>query len=376
MIRAERILDFWKLIQGGEKMLIKICPLCDSEMKKAHYCDTCHSFVWKPQVLDVHYNTESRGKGEIDCAYGEVHDAHDHQMPDMKKWHKQFGMNENPQPRTTAAPKEKKKTPGVGKVIAIIIVVITLIDMLGSFIVGVIGSHVDEIPIEGIENVIELFDETDEVMDDETPDDLVEIESEIQDQIDQGNEEDTIGDMTFEVISDEELAAFADGCPEYAHFDRTVYDVRAEFDQWFQNYAQGQGIAAEDIHYNEYAYNYRYTLDGEEHIMLNTYLYADFEASVLRYIELNYDSASMKIHSLTLSDIPAEDAKAFVEFAVPVLTGETPEWQQEAFGILFNGEGYGYYEAEGVEIDCYELEEETEDGDPLYSVQIYPYPDD
>ena len=59
-------------------MIVRICPLCDSEMKKAHYCDTCHSFVWRPQMLDVHYNTQSRGLGEVDCSYGEEHDHYDH----------------------------------------------------------------------------------------------------------------------------------------------------------------------------------------------------------------------------------------------------------------------------------------------------------
>lgn len=59
-------------------MKVRICPLCDSEMKKAHYCDTCHSFVWRPDILDVHYNAQQRGLGEEDCSYGEIHDQRDH----------------------------------------------------------------------------------------------------------------------------------------------------------------------------------------------------------------------------------------------------------------------------------------------------------
>ena len=59
-------------------MKVRICPLCDSEMKKAHYCDTCHSFVWRPEILDVHYNAQQRGMGEEDCAYGAEHDKKDH----------------------------------------------------------------------------------------------------------------------------------------------------------------------------------------------------------------------------------------------------------------------------------------------------------
>ena len=59
-------------------MKVKICPLCDSDMKKAHYCDTCHSFIWRPEILDVHYNAQQRGMGEEDCAYGVSHDQKDH----------------------------------------------------------------------------------------------------------------------------------------------------------------------------------------------------------------------------------------------------------------------------------------------------------
>ena len=64
--------------KGGSKMKVRICPLCDSEMKKAHYCDTCKSFVWHPEILDVHYNAQQRGLGEEDCAYGAEHDRKDH----------------------------------------------------------------------------------------------------------------------------------------------------------------------------------------------------------------------------------------------------------------------------------------------------------
>lgn len=59
-------------------MKVKICPLCDSEMKKSHYCDTCKSFIWRPEILDVHYNAQQRGMGEEDCAYGAEHDQRDH----------------------------------------------------------------------------------------------------------------------------------------------------------------------------------------------------------------------------------------------------------------------------------------------------------
>ncbi len=60
-------------------MKVRLCPYCDSEMKKSHRCDVCNSFVWKPNVLDIHYNTEERGLGEVDCAYGSGHDDVHHE---------------------------------------------------------------------------------------------------------------------------------------------------------------------------------------------------------------------------------------------------------------------------------------------------------
>lgn len=31
-----------------------MCPYCDQRMKKKHRCSNCHSFVWKPVVIDSH----------------------------------------------------------------------------------------------------------------------------------------------------------------------------------------------------------------------------------------------------------------------------------------------------------------------------------
>lgn len=67
-------------------MKVRICPLCDSEMKKAHYCDACKSFIWRPEILDVHYNAEKRGLGEKDCAYGAEHDRSDHSEESYRKF--------------------------------------------------------------------------------------------------------------------------------------------------------------------------------------------------------------------------------------------------------------------------------------------------
>ncbi len=51
-------------------MRIRMCPYCDHEMTKRHHCDTCNSFVWKADMVDIHFNHDQR-RGDVDCAYPE-----------------------------------------------------------------------------------------------------------------------------------------------------------------------------------------------------------------------------------------------------------------------------------------------------------------
>lgn len=64
-------------------MKVRICPLCDQPMKKAHHCDTCDSFVWKPLYLDIHYNTDQM-QGP-DCSYHQQEHTCDYDKDDSVK---------------------------------------------------------------------------------------------------------------------------------------------------------------------------------------------------------------------------------------------------------------------------------------------------
>lgn len=55
-------------------MKTRICPLCDQPMKKAHRCDSCHSFIWKPMYIDIHYSTGSMSGP--DCSYDAMEHAY------------------------------------------------------------------------------------------------------------------------------------------------------------------------------------------------------------------------------------------------------------------------------------------------------------
>ncbi len=48
----------------------RICPICDQEMRSAHYCKNCRSWVKEPWVRDVgYYLNERHPAQEADCSY-------------------------------------------------------------------------------------------------------------------------------------------------------------------------------------------------------------------------------------------------------------------------------------------------------------------
>lgn len=76
-------------------MKVRVCPLCDQPMKKMHHCDNCNSFIWKPQYIDIHYNTDTvQGS---DCSFGaEPHDydyCEDGSVTMMPSRKRRTGMN-------------------------------------------------------------------------------------------------------------------------------------------------------------------------------------------------------------------------------------------------------------------------------------------
>lgn len=148
-------------------MKVKLCPLCDSEMKKAHYCDVCKSFIWRPEILDMHYNAQERGMGEEDCAYGEAHNENDH------------GTNLNNE-------KNKRKAGGwIGTILFAVIILNAIISSLGGELVHFFtelggGQKIEDVLDEvGIDEVLSAFDdrsETEEALLTGTEDDYSEAE--------------------------------------------------------------------------------------------------------------------------------------------------------------------------------------------------------
>ena len=55
-------------------MKTRLCPYCDSVMKKKHRCDMCNSFVLKANVIDVHFNASGSDDRLESCAYDMRHE--------------------------------------------------------------------------------------------------------------------------------------------------------------------------------------------------------------------------------------------------------------------------------------------------------------
>lgn len=341
-------------------MKVRICPLCDSEMKKAHYCDTCKSFIWQPEMLDVHYNAESRGRGEIDCAYGEDHDRYDHesyQPTAQKALHKRrdtagkgrtrkisdshqevFGSSTR---KNSETGKPKKKRGIISKIIAIII---------GFNVIGsLLGVVAEEIGTYGFENMVESVFERIGLENDRTPepglpgDDsgAVPIETEVPIETDEGDEDyEDYYDSSYKEITDAELVDYPDGCNGFSHFEVTGSEFLPFVEEWLtMHYGENSILDSyEDIS------NYRYVYDDDlEYVYLATSQVYDVPNDNYGYIEINYDSVTDQVHSVTASSLSLEETELFFKEAAALLTEDiTDDEIADSMEGLFESEVEDY----------------------------------
>lgn len=307
-------------------MKVKICPLCDSEMKKAHYCDTCHSFIWRPEILDVHYNAQQRGMGEEDCAYGVSHDQKDHRndiygrfsdalkKEDKKQKNrkkatsheevygssiqKKAGRSYGTDRSGTDMEAKRRKAGGcLGKVVLAIIILNALL--------GVAGSHLIHYFTNGdFQYVIE------DLMDELGVDDADEIIG-----------SDTSSEEYYRELSEQEVSAYPDGCNGYGHFDVTDEDMGALIEAWTRT-EYGRDISGDDSSSED---NYIYTYDGETTSYLQKTTYYNVDGEYNDYVIIYSDSATGKIHSVTASMEDTERIKSFLKMVVQKLDSKA-DW--------------------------------------------------
>ena len=307
-------------------MIVKLCPFCDSEMKKAHYCDACGSFVWKPQKMDIHYNTEARGLGEVDCSYGEVHDARDHHIPKDNI---------------------TKNKGGAGKLVFRIILLIIIMNLVITAIITIAGVGLFRKIPSGISELEELLND---------------------------EEEEVSGGLEYIEIEDDELASYPDGCTNADHFDVSIDAVRPAFEQWVSDFASSHDSDPDDIYTWESADNYRYQFQGEWYITLDAYCGYEPENEDDTIFTAGYDSATGKLHFIGADNLVLEDVREFTVFAASLIGAKGIETEAAIDEELqeLNSSDSCEYDGEDFSFYIYDSETTDENGDTLYLVQIHP----
>ncbi len=319
-------------------MKVKICPLCDSEMKKAHYCDTCKSFIWRPELLDIHYNAEARGKGEEDCAYGSVHDTYDHEDAASGKAARSRERKETSRRQERRSERtytgDKKKTKGrLSKIIAIIL------------ILNIIGSAVGGL-FEIIEDRLDSFEFAQRI-----PESIA--EEEVTAEVDYED--------SYREIAGDELADYPDGCNGYAHFDMTQDELLRNLFAWSEIQA---GVAPESAWHSE-GDNYKFVYEkDEEWVYLQKSCSFYHPSDEYSFVQINYDSVTERVHSVEAYLSQRSDAESLMVLLIKLLDeyagrADQAPLEQEST-TFFNNVSGDYYSMIYDDIRIYASE--SEDG--------------
>ncbi len=322
-------------------MKVRICPLCDQPMKKAHRCDNCHSFVWKPQYMDIHYNTDTvHGK---DCSYdSKPHDYAYHDdgsvtmMPSRKRLKKEqqtqnFGQKEKESYKDyqktyrSETPVGKRNASGKAKLIVILLVVF-----------GIISTAIE---------VIESF--TEKVSFDITGAGADSVVSETQWVYDEDDGDLSAGGEERREYTDEEVIAGGKECTGIAHMEVTKDTFIAAVEPELS--ALGVDIRSFSDESNNYAYeyddDYSYTYFVQERMY-------DMDMDIGYYYNVSWDTFSKKLHEVSYNVCDSERAEAFYAATMQALTGDGEKFRKE-FGKqreTAEEDEYVFFETEGYEI--------------------------
>ena len=325
-------------------MKVRICPLCDQPMKKAHRCDYCHSFVWKPQYMDIHYNTDTiQGK---DCSYdSKPHDYEYHDngsvtmMPSKKKPKKErqpqnFGQRKTEsykdyqKPYRSEASAEKRNASGKVKLTIILLMVFAII----STVIEVIGSFAERMPfdISGAGSN-DVGSETQQIYGDEDEDD--------------GYSSSGSGERI--EYTDEEVIAGGKECTGIDHMEVTMDAFIAAVEPELS--ALGVDTLSFSDASNNYSYdygdNYSYTYFVQERMY-------DMDVDIGYYYNVSWDTFSKKLHEVSYNVYDSERAEEFYVSTMQALTGDGEKFRKEFQKQRETAEKdeYVFFDTDGYEI--------------------------
>ncbi|MCI6018279.1 MAG: hypothetical protein MRZ59_05455 [Clostridiales bacterium] len=335
-------------------MLIRMCPLCDHEMKKRHYCETCGSFIWKPELLDVHLNEESRGYGEENCAYP-VSSDHIHQGDHKKRSGQQKQKNQNThgyqqtgydssgksystvhKGKAAGGTGAKKKNHFIAVVVIVVILVSVIKNIAENFDLSDISEMIENITEDGDFNVFGNNSSEEEVSD------IIEL-------------------------SHDEVIKNGKPCTGYIHLQADGKVIHNKLIQFTET--AGFTVSELDEFIDER--NTVHTWGDEDTSYYETNLsYADTTYTV--HVTTSMDSFDHQLHNIFMTFNDLDTAKAHLNDAMKVLEEaeiDIGNWQESmADDVLdFGSEDYQFNDIGVVEI--YTSVSDYDDGDH-YIIEI------
>lgn len=322
-------------------MKVRICPLCDQPMKKAHRCDYCNSFVWKPQYLDIHYNTDTvKGK---DCSYdSKPHDYDYHEngsvtmMPSDNKSGKlqkrrstrQTKTNTYSPPYQTDRDDSGRRASGKGKVAVILAVVFAVI----SIVAEVISNLEERIPfdISGAGSNA-IISETQYTYDEDDGDDGYPAS----------------GDGERMEYTDEEVIAGGRECTGIEHMEATIDEFVVAVEPELSELGVDTSLYSDTSNNYSYDYgsDYSYTYFVQERMY-------DMDMEIGYYYNISWDTFSKKLHEVSYNVYDGERAEEFYVSTMQALTGDGEKFRKEfqkQRGVAEKDE-YVFFDTDGYEV--------------------------
>ena len=316
-------------------MKVRICPLCDQPMKKAHRCDNCNSFIWKPEYLDIHYNTDTV-KGE-DCSYdSKPHDYDRHEdgsvtmMPSDDKPVRRRRNAGRTKPDTyspTDQPnreRSERRASGKGKAAVILTLVFAVISLIGE----IFSNLEDRISFD-------FFGTGSE-----------EIVSETGYTYDEDDGYSVSGDGERIEYTDEEVMSGGRECTGMQHMEATI----DEFISAAESELSELGV---DIsYYSDASNNYSYDYGSDSYTYFVQERMYDMDTEIGYYYVISWDTFSKRLHEVSYNVHSSENAEEFYVSTMQALTGSGEKFRsefREQRGAAEENE-YVFFDTDGYEV--------------------------
>lgn len=278
-------------------MLVRLCPYCDHEMTKKHHCDCCNSFVWKANMADVHLNAQTRGLGEPDCAYTDIHDGAHVQEEKENFDHNMYTESKLPEVSSSRR--------GTAKIIAAIVV--------GFIIIIGIAAVILSVEVTG-----SLFSYSEENGYDYSDEEEYGYPEEIQ-------------------LSLEDISQYTQNCTANDHLNINGEALITSSESLLKE--MGYEFSSQ----NKYFYGYK-TEEVLEQLCYEWQYSLYMGESYDEYLYINYDAVTGDVHQMDISLHSKENAEQFLEMVVYEFFDADTVASEELEALFSSEDGaYGYY---------------------------------